>query len=70
MNQRPRPAASLNLKQTEPYWDAEDRRRIEQWLRPFEVHDKRSKSLHHFPMLDLDKHRRLLEKHLPKEILL
>ena len=30
----------------------------------------RSKSLHHFPMLDLDKHRRLLEKHLPKEILL
>jgi hypothetical protein len=61
---------SLSLKQVEPYLNDQDRQRIRDWLLPFEEHDKRSKSLHHFPRLDLDKHRRMLERHLPKELIL
>jgi len=59
---------SLNLKKVQPYLNLEDEQRIENWLKPFMYHDKRSKSIYNFPQFDYDKHRKMLEKFFPEDL--
>lgn len=61
---------SLNLKEVEPYLNDSDRRRVQELLLPFSTHDKSSKSLYSFLRIDLDWHRRLIDKHLPNKVIL
>jgi predicted HD phosphohydrolase len=61
---------SLNLDQAAPYLNQEDWRRVDEWLRPFMQHDKLSKSIYHFPQLNWDYHRQLLETYVSGELIL
>jgi len=61
---------SLNLKEVEPYLNHSDNSRVHDLLIPFSKHDKLSKSLYHFPKINLDWHRRIIEKHLPEKVIL
>lgn len=61
---------SVNLQSCMSYFDQKDRRYAEKYLDMFRRFDKGTKSLHNIPKIDIDKHRRLIEKHLPEPILL
>lgn len=57
-------------KEAEACMDATDRKWAEKYLVPFKEHDKLTKSIHNIPKLDMDKYRRLVEKHLPKKLMI
>lgn len=61
---------SLHLDNATPYFNQQDKDKVNQWLRPFMKHDKESKSVYNFPQLDWSKHRRLLESYVPGKIVL
>jgi hypothetical protein len=61
---------SMNLKQSESFADARDKELIQKFLLPFKKHDKLTKSICHVPKIDIEKYKRLLEKHLPKKIMI
>lgn len=61
---------SMKLNDTIKYANAYDKTLIEKYLIPFRDHDKLTKSIYHLPDINIDKYTRLVEKHLPKEIIM
>ena len=59
---------SINLKNAYKYADSYDKKMIDKYILPFEEHDKLTKSIYNIPKLNLDKYKKIIEKHLPKKI--
>lgn len=59
---------SINIKSAYSYADDYDKRMIEKFLLPFSIHDKNTKSIYKIPKLNLEKYRKIIEKHLPRKI--
>lgn len=60
---------SIKIKECIPYMDNEDCLKLDHILK-FRKYDAGTKSITHYPKLNLDKHRRLLEKWFPKKIII
>jgi len=52
------------------YMNENDMKLYKQFLIDFKKHDKLTKSIHHMPKIDLEKHKKIIEKHIPGKILI
>jgi hypothetical protein len=61
---------SINETSCVKYFDQKDRYFADKYLSKFKKYDKGTKSIFNIPKINIDKHRRLIEKLLPEPILL
>lgn len=59
---------SINLADCEPYMDERDRRYRDEYLLKFRRYDFGSKSPYHYPSLDMDKYRTMIEEAFPDPV--
>lgn len=59
---------SINLKHSYKYANDYDKNLIEKLLLPFSKYDKLTKSIFNIPKINIDKYKRMIEKHLPKTL--
>lgn len=59
---------SIELAACEPYMDERDRTYRDKYLLKFRSYDFGSKSPHHFPALDMDKYRTMIEEAFPDPV--
>lgn len=61
---------SINLDSCYKYFDQRDRIYADKYFNLFKKYDKGTKSIYNIPKVDLEKHRRIIEKFLPNKIIL
>lgn len=61
---------SINLDTCTKFFDQKDRKYADKYLEEFKKYDKGTKSIYNIPIVDLDKHRRIVEKFLPEPLIL
>jgi len=61
---------SINLDSCSRYFDQHDRQYAEKYLDEFKKYDKGTKSIYNIPCVDIQKHRRIVEKFLPEPLIL
>lgn len=61
---------SINLDSCSQYFDQKDKQYAEKYLDEFKKYDKGTKSIYNIPVVDTDKHRRIVEKFLPEPLVL
>lgn len=61
---------SINTKSCSAYFDQKDRMYADKYLEKFKRYDKGTKSIFNLPVVDLDKHRKIVEKFIPGKVIL
>ena len=59
---------SINMNSCFEYFDQRDREYADKYFALFKKYDKGTKSIYNIPKIDIEKHKRIIEKFLPNEI--